>query len=57
MARAMLYIADRYDMKIYERQRRMLLQWHRDDPVDDAERRRNRLIERVQGNPNPWIGD
>ena len=57
VARAMLYVADRYDMKIYERQRRMLLQWHRSDPVDDAERRRNRQIARVQGNPNPWIGD
>ena len=57
VARAMLYIADRYDMKIYERQRRMLLQWHRADPVDDAERRRNRLIARVQGNANPWIGE
>lgn len=57
VARAMLYIADRYDMKIYERQRRMLLRWHRADPVDDAERRRNRLITEVQGNPNPWIGE
>lgn len=55
VARAMLYIADRYDMKIYERQRRMLLDWHRDDPPDDAERRRNRLIEKRQGNPNPWV--
>ncbi len=57
VARAMLYVADRYDLKIYERQRRMLLRWHRDDPVDDAERRRNRLIAQVQGNANPWIGE
>jgi endonuclease I len=35
----------------------MLLEWHRADPVDDAERRRNRLITKVQGNPNPWIGE
>ena len=55
IARSMLYIADRYDMKIYERQRRMLLEWHRADPVDDAERRRARLIRQVQGNENSWI--
>ena len=55
IARAMLYMADRYDLEIYERQRRLLLDWHRADPVDGEERRRNRLIEGVQGNTNPWI--
>jgi deoxyribonuclease-1 len=57
IARAMLYMADRYDLEIYERQRRMLLQWHHDDPVDDAESDRNRAIARVQGNANPWIAE
>lgn len=55
IARAMLYMAERYDLKIYERQRRMLLDWHRDDPPDDAERRRNRLIAELQGRSNAWI--
>ncbi len=55
VARAMLYMADRYDLTIYERQRRMLLEWHRDDPADDAERRRNRWITEAQGSANPWI--
>ena len=55
IARAMLYMADRYNLTIYERQRRMLLDWHRADPPDDQERRRNRLIAELQGNPNPWI--
>jgi len=32
-----------------------LLEWHQDDPADDAERRRNRLISEVQGSANPWI--
>lgn len=53
IARAMLYMADRYDLQLYQRQ--MLLQWHRSDPADDRERQRNRLIAEVQGNPNPWI--
>jgi deoxyribonuclease-1 len=55
IARAMLYLADRYDLQIYARQRELLLEWHEADPVDDEERRRNRLIAGVQGNTNPWI--
>lgn len=55
IARAMLYIADAYDLKLYERQRRLLLQWHRDDPADDFERERNRRIEALQGTRNHWI--
>ncbi|MCB1789307.1 MAG: endonuclease [Gammaproteobacteria bacterium] len=55
IARAMLYLADRYQLQIYERQRRTLLAWHRADPPDDEERRRNRRIADVQGNANSWI--
>jgi deoxyribonuclease-1 len=55
IARAMLYMADRYDLEIFPRQRRLLLQWHEDDPVDDAERRRNARIAEVQGTANHWI--
>jgi deoxyribonuclease-1 len=55
IARAMLYMADRYDLTIYERQRQTLLDWHRADPPDNEERRRNALITESQGNANPWI--
>jgi deoxyribonuclease-1 len=55
IARAMLYMEERYDLKLYERQRRLLLEWHRSDPVDEHERWRNRRIAEVQGEPNPWI--
>lgn len=55
IARAMLYLADRYGLQIYERQHRLLLEWHRADPPDDEERRRNRLIAQLQGSANPWI--
>jgi len=55
IARAMLYMSDRYDLKLYERQRRMLEDWDRLDPPDAEERRRNAVIGRIQGNPNPLI--
>ena len=57
IARAMLYMEDRYGLTLYARQRRALLEWHRADPVDAHERWRNRRIAEVQGDPNPWIGD
>jgi len=57
IARAMLYMEDRYGLKLYERQRRQLLEWHRADPVDAHEHWRNRRIAEVQGEPNRWIGD
>ena len=56
IARAMLYMAERYEeLVLYERQRRLLLDWHRQDPPDDAERQRNRRVAEIQGRPNPWI--
>jgi endonuclease I len=32
-----------------------LLQWHQQDPVDEAERLRNEVIQTYQGNRNPFI--
>jgi deoxyribonuclease-1 len=55
IARAMLYMEGRYDLKLYDRQRRLLLEWHRSDPADEPERRRNRRIAEAQGAGNPWI--
>lgn len=55
IARAMLYMEDRYGLTLYERQRRLLLEWHRSDPVDAHERWRNNRIAEVQGELNPWI--
>lgn len=55
IARAMLYMADRYDLKLYRRQRELLLQWDRADRPDADEKAHNRRVKAVQGWGNPWI--
>lgn len=55
IARSIFYMAKEYGLVIYPRQGRLLQTWNRDDPVNNEERRRNDLIERIQGNRNPYI--
>ncbi len=57
IARAMFYMARRYDLKIFRRQRRLLRQWNRAHPPGADEKRRNDVIERIQGKRNPYIDD
>ena len=55
VARAMLYMSERYGLPLYSRQKQLMLKWHAADPPDAGERRRNQLIEAYQGNRNAWI--
>ena len=71
VARMLFYTAVRYelnpDLELTERAaergdkaprhgvKSALLRWHKLDPVDDHERRRNDRIEELQGNRNPFI--
>lgn len=55
IARAMLYMADRYKLRLYRRQRELMLQWDRADPPDAREKQHNRRVKAVQGQGNPWI--
>ncbi len=55
IARAMLYMEQRYGLPLYARQRRLLEEWHRRDPPDAMERRRDAAITVLQGKPNPFI--
>jgi len=57
IARSMFYMAEEYRLEIFPRQGRLLQRWHAEDPVSDEERRRNDLIEQIQGNRNPFIDD
>ena len=55
IARSMFYMANEYGLKIRSRLGKTLVRWHRDDPVSDEEKRRNDVIEKIQGNRNPYI--
>lgn len=55
VARAMFYVSAKYNYDIPKTEEFYLRRWHREDPVDEAEIRRNELIQRYQGNRNPFI--
>lgn len=58
VARAMFYMTYQYHdqgLLIFKKQARLLIEWHRADPPSDAERRRNDIIAKIQGNRNPFI--
>jgi len=55
IARAMFYMSYTYHLPLYRRQMNLLLTWHRQDPPDRAEKRRNSVIEKLEGIRNPFI--
>lgn len=57
VARALFYFSVRYNIEIPEYEEKILRKWHKQDPVDDGERERNRRIQKIQGNSNPFIDD
>ena len=46
---------DRIDDVIVLGGLQVLLKWNDEDPVSDLERQRNNVIEKAQGNRNPFI--
>lgn len=62
VARATMYFLMRYPGEIgndsgelTKNRTRILLDWHRNHPVDEYERHRNWLTEKAQGNRNPFV--
>lgn len=55
IARAMVYMADAYGLRIFGKQLRILKHWNELDPPSEREALRNDLIEAVQGNRNHFI--
>lgn len=55
IARSLLYMADQWRLPLFAKQKKLMLKWHEDDPVTDAEIRRNQAIYRLQGRSNHWV--
>lgn len=55
VARALFYMADAYDLTLFAKQVRVLKVWNKIDPPSLREKRRNDLIELLQGNRNHFI--
>jgi len=55
IARALLYMADTYGLTLFKRQRRLMEEWNRRYPPDEAERHHNRKVAQLQGRPNPYV--
>ncbi len=55
VARAYLYMADTYGIRLSDRETEMYREWSRKYPADGWECRRNSLIAEYQGNDNPYI--
>jgi len=57
IARAYLYMADQYSLKLSKSGRRLYQAWDKQHPPSRWECRRNQLIEEIQGNSNKFIGE
>lgn len=55
VARSQFYFSIRYQMPILKETEEVLRRWHAEDPPDAFEKERNRRIELVQYNRNPFI--
>jgi len=55
IARSMFYIADAYGLKLFTKQAKTLAYWNRIDQPSNEEKRRNDLIEKLQGTRNYFI--
>ncbi|WP_292255409.1 endonuclease [Marinospirillum sp.] len=55
IARIYFYIHDRYDVPMSRQQQQLMLAWHRQHPVSDWERERDRRIAARMGHSNPFV--
>lgn len=55
IARAYLYMSDRYKLRLADQQRKLFEAWDRQYPADAWECQRNQRIKQIQGNSNPFI--
>lgn len=54
-ARISFYMADRYDIRLSERQQKIFMAWNQQFPVTPWEKERDRRIARAMGHHNPFV--
>lgn len=54
-ARAKFYFSIRYNIKIDGTEEAVLRRWHKEDPVDELEKKRNDRVQNFQNNRNPFV--
>lgn len=57
IARIYFYMNQRYGLEISKKQRKLFDAWHKTDPVDEWEIKKNNYVKKLQGNANPFIGE
>ncbi len=55
IARTYLYMSDRYSTRLSKQQRRLMQAWSKQDPVDDWERKKNKMVLNIQKNINKYV--
>ena len=55
IARTYFYFEKTYQLPIRDKQRKLFERWDKEDPVDAWERQRNKRIQKIQGNGNPFV--
>jgi len=55
IARTYFYMSERYNIRLSKQQRKLFEAWGKLDPVSEWERTKNKRIEYIQGNVNPYI--
>ena len=57
IARAYLYMSEKYQIKLSSQQTKMMKIWNKQYPPDKWEKTRNQRIAKIQGNSNKFIDD
>jgi len=55
IARIYFYMSDTYTVKLSKSERKMMEIWDKQDPISDWERKKNKRVQLIQGDSNPYI--
>jgi len=55
IARIYFYMSDKYNVRLSKQERRMMEVWDKLDPVSEWERIKNKRVQKLQGNFNPYV--